>query len=92
MKLSQHITEESLDEAATTGLKKLTQSIEAKIEGADINAIKNFHAGLMVAVLAVDKLETVDQLILALAALQTVLEIKIEKLASIPTNHDPFDP
>ena len=82
MQLSGYITEEMLNNAATetAGLEALTQSINVQFEGASLDALKNFHAGLMAATLTIAKCESVDQLILSLKALQIAVEAKIEKL------------
>ena len=82
MQLSGYITEEMLNTAATetAGLEALTQSINAQFEDASLDAIKNFHAGLMVATGTIAKCESVDHLILSLKALQIAIEAKIEEL------------
>lgn len=81
MKLSEHITDEMLSTAAveSAGLEEVTQSIDAQFEGASLDAIKNFHAGIMFATATIAQCDSVDQLILALATVQTAIEAKIAK-------------
>ena len=83
MKSSEWITDEMLIIAATetASLEALTQPIDAQFEGASLDDVKNFHAGLMVATMTIDQCDSVDQLILSLKALQIAIEDRIEKFA-----------
>ena len=80
MKLSKDITAEMLNDSE--GLEELAQTLDVEVQtkGARLDDTKNYQSGITTAMLVIEQCESVDQVILSLKALQTVLEAKIEKL------------
>ena len=85
MKLSEQIAEEMIDDSEWLEELAQTLDVESKTKGACLDDVKNFHGGIMTALLVIEQCESVDQIIISLEALKTVLEAKI-------ANFTPVDP
>ena len=87
MKLSEQITEEMIDKFED--LEELAQTLDVQTKSISLDDVKNYHSGIMTAMLVIEQCESVDQVILSLRALQTVLEAKIDKLTINAGSSDP---
>lgn len=87
MKLSEQITEEMIDKFED--LEELAQTLDVQTKSISLDDVKNYHSGIMTAMIVIEQCESVDQVILSLRALQTVLEAKIDKLTINAGSSDP---
>ena len=87
MKLSEQITAEMIDKFED--LEELAQTLDVQTKSISLDDVKNYHSGIMTAMIVIEQCESVDQVILSLRALQTVLEAKIDKLTINAGSSDP---